>query len=257
MNYDFGQNWERFSAALSRQDYLAARDSLRNLAGDLRGKTFLDIGCGSGIFAVAASSLGASEVVGIDRDPKCVQVSLDNLPKISAWDGSAGAQNIKFLQKSILADVGDLGTFDVVYGWGVLHHTGRMYDSFHKAASLVKKNGLLIISVYNRHFTSGFWLNVKRLYNTGPKILKITLFYCVYILKFLGVAITQGKNPLGKDRGMKFYYDVRDWVGGYPYEYASVDEVVQYFKNKDFETIKINKTAGFTGCNEFVFRRRT
>ena len=158
MEYDFGQNWERFSVILNKRDYYTARESLKNLISDLDGKTFLDIGCGSGIFAVAANSLGAREVVGMDVNPRCIQVSSNNLIKISKWDSSVGTDNIKFVRKSILSECSDLGEFDVVYGWGVLHHTGRMYDSFSKVVELVKEQG---DTVYNGGFDDAFCNEIK------------------------------------------------------------------------------------------------
>lgn len=47
-------------------------------AQDLRGKTVLDYGCGSGILAIAALKLGAAHALGVDNDPQALTASADN-----------------------------------------------------------------------------------------------------------------------------------------------------------------------------------
>lgn len=45
---------------------------------DLKSKTILDMGCGSGILGILASKLGATEVIAIDHDENCVANSVEN-----------------------------------------------------------------------------------------------------------------------------------------------------------------------------------
>lgn len=252
--FGFGKNWREFSAQISPADYKAAKQSLEKMLGDLDGKTFLDAGCGSGLFSIAASALGAGEVVGIDLDPICVETAKKNLEVIKRREPGINPQHLSFFQGSILDDNFVKGRYDIVYSWGVLHHTGDMLLGFKNTAQAVKPGGLLYIAVYNRHFTSWFWKQVKHAYNISPGFIKGFIFRAVYALKFTAVLALQRKNPLRKERGMNFYFDIRDWVGGYPYEYASVEEVTGFFKAKGFIVEKVKRAQGFTGCNEFVFR---
>jgi 2-polyprenyl-6-hydroxyphenyl methylase/3-demethylubiquinone-9 3-methyltransferase len=146
-------------------------------------------------------------------------------------------------------------SFNVVHSWGVLHHTGSMQKSIQNASSLVKERVFLVISIYNKHWTSPVWLFIKWLYNKLPSVLQkgmVYLFYpVIWLAKYL---VTKGK-PTQKTRGMDFFYDVVDWVGGYPYEYASKDEIIRLIEPLGFELVRFVPAQVPTGCNEFVFRK--
>ena len=64
-----------------------------------------------------------------------------------------------------------------------------------------------------------------------------------------------GTNPLKKERGMDFWFDVIDWVGGYPYEYATCREVESLVTNHGFEMRRCIPATVPTGCNEFLFEK--
>jgi SAM-dependent methyltransferase len=253
--FAFGENWRNFSKQLTNEDYLKAKNSVRELVGDLTGKTVLDIGCGSGLFSIAASALGAKKVVGFDYDPQCVATAKDVLEHVRKWDPAIKADSIHFSANSILNDNLNLEPADVVYSWGVLHHTGDMYKAFQASARLVAKKGTLAIAIYNKHFTSSVWKMIKYTYVKSPAIIKKLLVWLVLIVKVPAVMLTTRRNPFSKERGMSYYYDIVDWVGGYPYEYASPTEITQFFEQRGFKLMKLVKTQGFTGCNEFVFER--
>ena len=253
--FAFGENWRNFSKQLTKEAYLDAKKSVRELVGSLAGKTVLDIGCGSGLFAIAASSLGAKKVFGFDYDPQCVATAKEVLERVRQWEPAIRADSIDFSVNSILNDNLNLEPADVVYSWGVLHHTGNMHKAFEAAARLVAQKGTLAIAIYNKHFTSPIWKMIKFTYVKSPVIIKKLLIWLVLIVKVPAVMLTTRRNPFSKERGMSYYYDIVDWVGGYPYEYASGDEVTAFFEQRGFKLKKFIKTQGFTGCNEFVFER--
>ena len=59
-----------------------------------------------------------------------------------------------------------LGGFELVYSWGVLHHTGAMWQALENAAIPVVDGGRLFVAIYNdQGWISGYWRAVKRLYN--------------------------------------------------------------------------------------------
>lgn len=252
--FEFGRNWDDFSRrALDVETVAAAEESLEQLlGGGLRGKSFLDVGCGSGLFSIAAARLGASPVLGVDIDPECVEVSRGNASRFRA-----GAERVEFRQLSALDRDGllDAGTHDVVYAWGSLHHTGRMWDAIGNAAATVRPGGVFVLAIYNKHFTSSAWKVIKKTYNLSPAFMRKAMIYLfagiIYVAK---LAVTR-RNPVEKQRGMNFMVDVVDWVGGYPYEYATRDEITRFVEGLGFGVKKIIPAQVPTGCNEFVFER--
>jgi len=252
--FKFGENWASFSKQLDETKILEAMQSLTSLFGHeaLKGKDFLDIGCGSGLFSIAALRLGAQAVTGIDVDPVSVQVSNENARR---WLPDAGS--ISFRQVSVLdgSKMQILGKFDVVYSWGVLHHTGNMQHALANAAGAVKPGGLLMVAIYNRHWSSAAWKAIKWSYNRiGPRVQRLFIWLLTPVILFAKSLATL-KNPFKMGRGMDFMHNVVDWVGGYPYEYASVDEVPRSLKELGFEVMLVRKARVPTGCNEFVCRR--
>jgi 2-polyprenyl-6-hydroxyphenyl methylase/3-demethylubiquinone-9 3-methyltransferase len=250
--FDFGVNWQRFSqSSLDNFKFEEAYQSLDQLIGykKIKGSSFLDIGCGSGIFAIAASLAGARKVIGIDVSKESIAASISNKKRF-------GSQStIDFFQKSIFDDdILQLGQFDIVYSWGVLHHTGDMWRSIDIASQLVFPNSLFAISIYNRHWSSKIWKVIKRFYNIAPAVVQRLMIWVFFIIIAAAKLIVTHKNPFKKQkRGMSFYYDVIDWVGGYPYEYADKDDVIKYLEKIGFKGIKFLKSTVPTGCNEFVF----
>jgi 2-polyprenyl-3-methyl-5-hydroxy-6-metoxy-1,4-benzoquinol methylase len=260
-HFSFGKNWQEFLKKLTAEKLDIAKGSLVEFLGrDIKGKTFIDVGCGSGIFSLAAVKLGA-KVTSIDVDDNslaCATFLKQKYAKNADW---------KIMKASALdKDLARLGKFDIIYSWGVLHHTGDMKAALRNVSRIVKKSGKVYIAIYNnneKHVfegTSKSWTKIKRIYNKSPASIKrvIYLGYTAYLLT--GITATL-HNPVKyvknyqTVRGMDFFTDVKDWIGGYPYEYASADEIVKFFSKLGFKAIKV-KLARSLGCNEFLFRKK-
>jgi SAM-dependent methyltransferase len=253
-SFDFGANWQAFSADhVDAQRLAVASQSLQQLLGrtDLRGASVLDVGCGSGLFAIAAQQLGAGQVVGIDINPRSIAASQQNVARLSP-----GAP-INFREVSALdqAAMASLGQFDLVYAWGSLHHTGAMWQAIRNTAALVMPGGTLVLALYKRHSTSPIWRGIKWFYNQVPPLVQRAMIPPFAVLIYLAKLIVTRRNPLEKQRGMDFWYDVIDWVGGYPYEYATVPEVERFVVPLGFELRKVAPDPVPTGINELVFKR--
>lgn len=251
--FKFGQNWKDYALHTMDEDKLnQARAALAELIDldDLRGLTFLDIGCGSGLHSASAALLGAEAVYATDIDPDCIAVTSDTVRRFLP-----DTSRVQVRQASILDPAAGLPQADIVYSWGVLHHTGSMYRAIEAAAKLVRPGGLFVIAIYNRHATSRVWRFIKWLYNRVPRFVRRLMYYLFYGVIYTAKLVATRQNPLKKARGMDFGYDVVDWIGGYPYEYATIDEITQFVTPLGFAVEKVVPAQVGTGCNEFVFRK--
>jgi SAM-dependent methyltransferase len=253
--FKFGENWASFSRYLDEDGVKEAEQSLNTLFGDaaLKGKTFLDIGCGSGLFSIAAARLGAQKVLGIDVDPMSVETS-----QVNAAHWLENNDGVSFLLGSALdaVQMDALGSFDIVYSWGVLHHTGDMDQAIRNVVRRVSDGGLLMIAIYNKHTSSTGWKAIKWLYNRSNRFGQKLLIWFFTPIIFVAKWISTGGNPLKMRRGMDYMHNVIDWVGGYPYEYASIAEMSAILEHFGFDVLKVNPAIVPTGCNEFVCKHR-
>lgn len=249
--FEFGKNWKAFLTKLNNTKITEAENSLKKMLGtkSLAEKTFLDVGSGSGLFSLAAKNLGA-KVLSFDFDQSSVWCTSELKERFYKKDNDWKVLQGSVLDKKFLAS---LGKFDYVYSWGVLHHSGNMWKALDNVIDLVKDEGILFIALYNRQqFASKYWSLVKKIYNKFPFTRPIWfLIHFLYpTLPSLALKYLYNKKI---PRGMTSYYDLLDWLGGYPFEVSTPAEIFNFYKKNGFVLTQLKTVGGKLGCNEFVF----
>jgi 2-polyprenyl-3-methyl-5-hydroxy-6-metoxy-1,4-benzoquinol methylase len=264
--FEFGENWSRFLSTLDEAKVARAEESLRAMleVEDLSGRSFLDIGSGSGLFSLAARRLGA-RVHSLDYDPNSVACALELRRRFFDGDAEWVVQEGSALDEEY---IGSLGLFDVVYSWGVLHHTGEMWRALANAALPVAPAGKLFVAIYNDTGSqSARWKWIKRTYNRLPRVLR-SPFALAMMAPEEGKALLRSLVLLrpseyarrwtryDENRGMSRWHDIVDWVGGHPYEVAKPEEIFDFYRARGFNLTKMKCGGVGLGCNEFVFEKR-
>lgn len=262
MRFGFGKNWKNYIKKYYSEERLEiAREHLLNFLhlDNLQGKSFLDIGCGSGLHSLAALRSGAAQIVSFDFD----QDSVDITKQLKEYAGNPSHWTV--LQGSILDDqfLKTLAPADIVYSWGVLHHTGAMWQAMDNTVQLMKDTALLYIALYDYDIQvnppAEFWLEVKQRYNRGSWLIKrrMELWYIwefVLYKNWRAVPELIGRvTGYKQSRGMAFFTDVRDWLGGWPMEFAKREDVKQWAEKTglDMATIKTGEAN-----TEYLFKRK-
>jgi SAM-dependent methyltransferase len=260
MAFDFGRNWSQFvDQHFSPQRVAIASRHLLDFLRipDLTGRDFLDIGCGSGIHSLAAWQAGARRVVSFDINP----ASVDTTRRLHRWAGQPG--NWTIAQGSILDPgfVSGLGRADIVYSWCVLHHTGALWDAVTAAASTLADDGVFYLALYSKDVyidpPHEYWLDVKQRYNRAGRWRRRIMEWHYAWRYTIRPALRAGQNPWRalastQSRGMAYWSDVRDWLGGWPMEFASIAETKAHCRRLGLDLLHLRAGEGNT---EYLFGR--
>lgn len=284
--FGFGRNWKRFVEYVANEEILQnAQDSLVRFFGEdfkFNDKVFLDIGCGSGLFSVAAIKLGCKRIISIDVDKDSIEATQMAKEKFTSggidnWDIFLGSILDSNLIDRLKIELKDEKV--ILYSWGVLHHTGNLELAMQNAMSIMNSAGggaYAYIALYNKTSASDWWLQKKKYYNNSSSLMKFALiiFYTIF-LTFEDIRKGRGLNIYDRNRGMYKITDIIDWLGGLPYEPIFNDDVIDIWQQNGFVCIKNNKTMYYNpiypqgylyklfvylkqvglGCNEFLFKR--
>lgn len=265
IRFGFGENWLEFEGGgVNEREIIHAKRSLQEWLNvdDLQGKTFLDIGSGSGLFSLAAREMGAEHVYSLDYDEQSVEctkrISMrETMPHTGSWTIERGNVLDRTYMKKFY------NNYDIVYSWGVLHHTGNMMLALEQAGKCVKENGLLFISIYNdQGIESKIWTKVKKTYNQVSDkkkrmLLVLSSLYLYGYKQTVAILKSSKTKNMKTGRGMNVYTDLVDWVGGYPFEYATPEKIITFYLNRGFELKKLMAPGRkYGGCNQYLFVKK-
>jgi len=263
-HFAFGKNWLDYSRKIDETKLGQAIADLQRLSGCERfdGRSFLDIGCGSGLHSLAAIRMGAKRIVGVDIDENSITASRDTIARF------APEANARFDAVSVFdMHPETYGRFELVYSWGVLHHTGDMYRALECAAGFVRPDGLLMLALYKKTPFCRMWRNIKHWYTGAPphaqrRARQVYIELQRLIFRLTGQNHDAHIRNYGKSRGMDYYNDIHDWMGGYPYESISPEQCRAFFGERDFRLDRefVQLPARYlpgllgSGCDEYTFR---
>jgi 2-polyprenyl-3-methyl-5-hydroxy-6-metoxy-1,4-benzoquinol methylase len=241
-NFSFGFNWIDY--AKNRLNEAIISQHLSDLAQiyneiDNRG-ALLDLGSGSGLSSLCFLRLGFNSVTSVDLDPYSIEAGEATMERFGEpYRGRWNTHQANILDPLFVA--ANSNKYDVVYSWGVLHHTGDMWQAIRNAASLVANKGIFHITLYRSGgmYTQHLRMKFAFLMSDREGKKRILFDYLNLIEKTVNHSVFLPKDH----RGMNHFNDALDWLGGVPYEVADPDVLQSYLFSLGFQRIHFRENV--------------
>lgn len=209
----------------------------------------LDAGCGSGVCSLALAER-AEKVIGFDLSPDSLSVG------IGLADG-LGKHNITFQQGTLLELPFDDATFDLVWSWGVIHHTVDPVGALDELVRVLKPGGLLVLAVYLKTNLTWFHELVRRICLNIPSGL-MPLYKTIFIegvTAFVRVAELFGARTRTRDDVHRIQSLIEDWYFVPEKHFFTIAEMHKLFAERGLTyEVVFPMTARFHSTSNFVVR---
>jgi 2-polyprenyl-6-hydroxyphenyl methylase/3-demethylubiquinone-9 3-methyltransferase len=235
--------------ARHRPEYGASREHLEGFFenGEVRGKSVLDAGCGSGVFSVIFAEKGAV-VTGVDASEKAIEAGKE-------LKRERGEENVEFMR----ADMLDLpfrdSSFDVVWAWGSVHHTERPMHALDELLRVLNTNGVMLLALYRKSRLTPLHGILTRIFSRAPLAVQPFLAKLMALMLYPFVALFRKREKVRK--GETLEHLVLDWFFVPARRHFDPDEIRSYVEARGLEVERVVDAAGrFDSTSNFILKMR-
>jgi ubiquinone/menaquinone biosynthesis C-methylase UbiE len=215
---------------------------------EVRGKSVLDAGCGTGIFSIVFARNGAGRVTGIDISPGSLETARTLKAKF-------GLDNAEFrLQDMLRLPFAD-NSFDIVWAWGTVHHTTDPFRAISELIRVLRPGGSLFLAVYKRTKVTFIHEIIRKTLIRTPRrtwtsLSKLMAFFLSPVVFFF-------KKREKSRKGEKLEELILDWYFVPIRHYYTPEEIQDFLKKKGLEIEKFLPASGrFDSSSNFIFTAR-
>lgn len=215
---------------------------------EIKGKTVLDAGCGTGVFSIIFARNGAAKVTGIDISPGSLGTARSLKEKF-------GLTNVEFREQDMLHLPCAAASFDIVWAWGTVHHTTDPLGAIAEFIRVLKPGGSLFLAIYKR-------TNVTWMHEIIRKTMIRTPRWSWNVLAKAGAFVLTPVVLLFKRRqksrkGEKLSELILDWYFVPIRHYYRPEEIQVFLERKNFKIEKYLAHSGrFNSSSNFIYKAR-
>ncbi len=197
-------------------------------------KNVLEVGCGTGQLSIYFAIGSNNNIVALDP-------TIESLKLAKNFSDKNDITNVSFVKADIFDDVLIDNYFDFIWCNGVLHHTKDPYGAFKILTKSLKKEGYVLIGLYN-------------------KIGRIRTIFRRYMFKFFGKKILNVIDPTL--RNLKLDEEEKNaWIRDqyiHPIESLhTIDEVMKWFERNNITFISSIPSADFDFDYKNIFVKKS